>query len=242
MDSREFDIHDANGQPSDINQVVVPIIKGSDSSSITAVGTGFFVSSNGIFVSAKHVLMDAFDQHGNQKDFLHVIHFVGDNKMFIRPVIRFSAHDISDVAIGVCAPMKHVNTEKFLSNKVMTLCFDTPRPDIRIATYAFPRSTIIRGNPTNIHINPGYFDGVIKNYYPNGRDSYLLPGACVETTMHIHGGASGGPVFGPGGRVFGINSTGVDGTDISFVSLISCIKDMHILKTLNSMTRKNQGW
>jgi len=38
--------------------------------------------------------------------------------------------------------------------------------------------------------------------------------------MVIHHGASGGPVAGPSGRVFGINSTGFDGTEDFYISRI----------------------
>jgi S1-C subfamily serine protease len=44
--------------------------------------------------------------------------------------------------------------------------------------------------------------------------------------MIIHGGASGGPVFSRSGGVFGLNSTGMDGTDISFVSRINEIFEL----------------
>ena len=46
--------------------------------------------------------------------------------------------------------------------------------------------------------------------------------------MVIHGGASGGPVVGLSGTVFGVNSTGFENDDVSFVSPISEIMDLRI--------------
>jgi hypothetical protein len=46
--------------------------------------------------------------------------------------------------------------------------------------------------------------------------------------MVIHGGASGGPVVGPSGTVFAVNSTGFDADELSYVSCISVVLDLAI--------------
>ena len=46
--------------------------------------------------------------------------------------------------------------------------------------------------------------------------------------MVIHHGASGGPVAGPSGRVFGRNSTGFDGTNDFYISRINEIFSLEI--------------
>jgi hypothetical protein len=46
--------------------------------------------------------------------------------------------------------------------------------------------------------------------------------------MIIHHGASGGPVAGPAERVFAVNSTGIDGTDDSYISQIDDILSLSI--------------
>ncbi|MFA6002775.1 MAG: hypothetical protein WC881_01770 [Elusimicrobiota bacterium] len=78
--------------------------------------------------------------------------------------------------------------------------------------------------------------------YPKGRDSCMLPTACFRTSMGIKGGASGGPVFDYRGYVFAINSSGVDGTSISFVSSIFSvfpvwISDVRIPRQAPSVSR-----
>jgi hypothetical protein len=83
-----------------------------------------------------------------------------------------------------------------------------------VATYAY-QSTIIQSAETGqlFSFNPEFYEGRIVGYLANGRDRVMLPGPCYRTDMVIHHGASGGPVADPSGRVFGINSTGFDGTD-----------------------------
>ena len=89
-------------------------------------------------------------------------------------------------------------------------------------TYAYPKhaNLILPDGTQQINFAPTYYDGHIKGYFPLGRDKVLLPGPCYQTSMAIQAGASGGPVFSPNGLVFGVNSTGYDGTDVSFVSRI----------------------
>jgi hypothetical protein len=59
-----------------------------------------------------------------------------------------------------------------------------------------------------VNFSAAYYEDRIEEYLPAGRDRVMLPGPCWRTSMTIHGGASGGPVFDERGRVFAINSTG----------------------------------
>lgn len=54
----------------------------------------------------------------------------------------------------------------------------------------------------------------------------MMPGPCAQTSMYIHGGASGGPVFDSSGEVFAINSTGFDNDSVSFVTPIPAIENL----------------
>ncbi len=65
-------------------------------------------------------------------------------------------------------------------------------------------------------------------YLPEGRDRVMLPGPCYRSDMVIHHGASGGPVAGPSGSVFGVNVTGFDGTDDSYISRIDELLSLEI--------------
>jgi hypothetical protein len=126
----------------------------------------------------------------------------------------------ADVAVGVAAPMKS-ETMGVLTNKILTLTLDLPRIDTLVVTFAYPKhENVITETVQRINFVPTCYDGDIKEYYPTRRDSVLLPAPCYRTSIVIHDGASGGPVFSPSGSVFGINSTGFDGTEISFVSRV----------------------
>jgi hypothetical protein len=114
-------------------------------------------------------------------------------------------------------------------NPVLTLDMGVPAIGTRVVTYAYPKhSNIIGKDFQKIHFKPTWYDGYLQEYFPDGRDKTMLPGPCYRTSIHMHGGASGGPVFSPNGLVFGINSTGFSDTDISYVSRVSDIQHLVI--------------
>jgi hypothetical protein len=138
-------------------------------------------------------------------------------------------HRTADVAVGVAAPMTRNQDGKPLINPVLTLTFVAPDLDARVVTFAYPRhANQFLDNAQIINLMPTWYDGDVKEYYPTGRDRVLLPAPCYRTSIIIHSGASGGPVFSRSGYVFGVNSTGIDGTDISFVSRINEIFNLTI--------------
>jgi hypothetical protein len=209
--------------------VIFPIVTQEPSGLFRLIGTGFFITENGLFVSAKHVLLAVLDTRQRQVAPIGLFQFLPNNAYVLRPILRCTSHEVADVAVGVAAPIHHNQTGGLFRNKVLTLTADLPKVGTQVATYAYPASVLVAGEPAQqLHFNAGFYSGVIQDYFPSGRDRAALPAPCFQTSMHIHSGASGGPVFGNDGRVFGINSTGWDGTDLSFVSRIVDILSLRI--------------
>jgi hypothetical protein len=198
-----------------------PIIKQDEGGQLRLLGTGFLISTNGLFVTAKHVLMDVLDVSGKQRYPIGMLQFLPGNRFVQRPILRCSTNSKSDVAIGVAAPMK-TRDGSSLQNKILQLTTIPAPVGARIVTYAFPKHAIeARDGLSVINVVPAWYDGIVEEYYPAGRDRVVLPARCYRTSMAIHGGASGGPVFTRSGWVFGVNSTGFDGTDVSYVSSVA---------------------
>jgi hypothetical protein len=217
------------GNAAEGQTAIFPIIKQLEDETIVLIGTGFFICTNGIFATAKHVLSDVLSPGGIQTHPIGIFHFFPPNQFVLRPILRFSFNTLADVAVGVAALPRHIETNEPLVNPVMTLTLEQPSADERIVTYAYPNTTIERhGASQMINFRPDFYSGKLAEVYLEGRDRCLLPGPCYRTSMHIHGGASGGPVVDPQGRVFGINSTGFGGTDISYVSRINEILPLSI--------------
>ncbi len=203
---------------------IFPIVK-YPQEKMHLIGTGFFISTTGLFVTVKHVLMDPFDPDGKQKYPISIIQMLPGNIFYARPILRCTSHAVADVAVGVAAPMEHRVHKQPLINPVVTLDMGSPVIGTRVVTYAYPKhSNIIEADFQRVDFKPTWYDGYLNEYLPHGRDNVLLPGFCFRTSIHIHSGASGGPVYGPSGRVFGVNSTGIDGTDISYASSVADIR------------------
>jgi len=219
---------DGNGQTVNPNEVIFPIVRQDANGRFRLIGTGFFITDNGLFASAKHVLLDVLDETGKQEAPIGLVQFVPGNRYALRPILRCVSHDVADVAVGVAAPMTENQTGAPLKNKLLTLTTVYPPLGASVATYAYPKTAFRGDRPQELHFYPAYFDGQIEAYFDAGRDRVLMPAPCFQTSMNVHRGASGGPVFGVDGAAFGINSTGYDGTICSFVSRVADILPLRV--------------
>ncbi len=210
------DFMDLDGKDTQGDHVIFPILRQITEDNLRLIGTGFFIGNFGLFLSAKHVLRDCFDNHNNQKYPICICQFFPNNQYRFRNILWCSSHHISDVAIGLVEPENEVSL-----NPVLQLTTSPPALRDTVATYAYPKTKILKNDiGQTFNFNAAFYDGEIMEYLPNGRDQTMLPGPCYQTSMVIHSGASGGPVAGKPGRVFGINSTGFEGDNISYLSRI----------------------
>ncbi len=232
-DQSLFTVKARNGNDVDPKEAIFPILKHEEDGSVKMLGTGFFVTTLGFFISAKHVLEDVLDSKGNVKGGLSIIQFCDNLKFCHRPVMACSIHGAADVAIGICAPMKHKITGEPLFNKVLTLSISSPRIGENVWTYAYPGTTVSQLENLEIKYHAKFYAGMVEEYYPKGRDRVILPYPCYRTSIVLHGGSSGGPVFGENKKVFGVNSTDFEGDmDISYISRIQDSLDLRIKDVL----------
>lgn len=221
--AEEFRVLSDTGEAVDPGLGIFPIVEVLASGSVLVVGTGFFIAQQGVFATAAHNLTDS---SGKPFKALAAVQFMPENKFYIRPFRSVTRHDQFDVAVGVLFSATHNVTGAQMPNKAMVLSQGPVAVGTKTSSYAFPLTTTEPGSPQSIYFEPGFYTGVVEEHYDFGRDKVLLPGPCYQTSMVIHGGASGGPVVGPNGSVFAINSTGFGDESLSFVSCISGIYDL----------------
>ncbi len=220
-DQSRFTAQDETGKPATPGEAIVPILKQIQGNKWQLIGTGFFITVNGLVATAKHVLMDVLDNTGTQTHPIAIFQFLSNDIFIIRPLLRCVVNNASDVAIGVAAPMNHRVTGESLRNRSLILSTRALSKGEPVFTYAYPNTVHEYGAPQAIYFNPRYYEGRVCEFFPEGRDKVFLPNPCYPTSIAIHGGASGGPVFDAYGRVCGINSTGFAGCpDISFISRV----------------------
>jgi hypothetical protein len=220
-----------DGQNTQGQEVIIPICTADDHNGIKCIGTGFFIAPYGIFATAAHVFTAFLDENGNlpvKADGspavgLMTFQFVPPNTIIRRIINKISFHKGDDVAVGAVQHLINKNTSEPFRNRILPMTTSVPQVDERIATWAYPNSVATYdGNNGSLLIVPKVYEGEIENEHPNGQGG-MLPGRCYQTDLGIEGGASGGPVFNDNGQVFAINSTGIDGTDLAYVSHIQSI-------------------
>ena len=220
-----YRFEDETGAPLIGGEGIIPILELIDGQRYRFIGTGFFITSYGVFATAKHVLMAAHER-GHP---IATWQLIPPNQWLIRPIDQFNVHDTADLAIGVARMAVHEETGEPLVNPRMRITMRSQLVGDRVSTYAYPNTVILSTEAGQIlSFNPGFYEGEILEHWPNGRDTVMLPGPCYRTSMIIHHGASGGPVAGASDRVFAVNSIGTDGTDDSYVSQIDAILSLTI--------------
>jgi len=215
----KYKFHSSSGKITSNADGIFPIMKQEENGDFLLVGTGFFVAAYGIFITAKHVLMDVCDEEGVPEKAIGGFHIKEDGTYYQRPVLRAWSSDKTDLSIGILQQLFHNKTRKPLMNSSMTLSHNKPNLQEEVVTFAYPDFTHKRdGNKQELRFSPNFYSGTIEEYYPESRDAVLMPWPCYRTNMHIHGGASGGPVVGQSGKVFGVNCCSMEpDTDISYV-------------------------
>lgn len=230
-----FEVRSQSGAIIDPSSAIFPILRQSNPpfGDVRVVGTGFYIAHQGLFATARHVLEECLDEAGQPAIPLSVVHrFPDQQKVVLRPIIRCFLRNSADIAVGMAAPMRHNQTGDNLWSDCVVLSSKSVQRDENLITYAYPNATV---NRTAIdwhkaHFYPMFYEGTVVECFPAGRDRVMMPGPCFLTSLHLHGGASGGPVFeAQSGRVCGINSTSFDGaTNVSYVSMIHGLFDLDI--------------
>jgi hypothetical protein len=227
-DRHSYSAQTADGVELHPNQGIFPLLAQEPDGSFRFVGTAFFVAPAGIFLTAAHVVADVQQGDGNPPQPLAAVQFNADGTYLLRSVHVTARNPRADVAIGYLSPLRHRETSEPYPNRVVTLSATYPRLGDHVVTFAYPKTRVLAGPPHHLDFEPAYFAGKVVHHWPNGRDAVILPSACFQTTMVLHGGASGGPVFGPDGGAFGVNSTGFGEDELSFVSSVWDALDLPI--------------
>ena len=245
--------HTDDGHAADPRELIIPICWHERATGrARTLGTCFpFFSKQNIFLTAKHLFTDEgitiTDSAGGRFSCSSGRELVGIHYYYLdgyagvpwlpRPITRLWMHPTADIAMGLFAGIKFLKVPHTLVDKIPSRDFGIPSKDDLLATFAYPE---LRGQ-TLVEIARQTYEvktaraGYVNIVYPQGRDRVLLPGPCMETSIDIRGGMSGGPVFNSLGRVCGVNSTSLDVDSgvppVSFVSLLGPVLDMRLPDT-----------
>lgn len=202
---------DGAGRTLNPRDCVVPIMKEIGKGRLLIVGTGFYISRYGLFMSAHHVMETLIDDSKTKLGVGYVCHLGEGNAVHLRRILRAGLLHPADLAVGQADNYVNKYPENPLANKRVRLTARVPEPGSRLITYAYPENEVLDftvENRTPV-VTSDFFEGSFLRNVINSEHPYM-PYPYFETTIALKSGASGGPVFDSSGKVIGVNCRGWD--------------------------------
>ncbi|WP_298545901.1 serine protease [uncultured Aquimarina sp.] len=206
-----------SGVSKDSNAIVPLVSEDKKTNKLFFIGTSFYISGNGILLTAKHCI---FNKKDEVYDNLGVIHFLPNNQYILRPIRKTTYANEYDVAYLL--PEEILDKEKNIVPSPSLILTDRfPELNEQLGTFGYPDTqTIPQPESIKMDFISDFYLGKYVEFHKNGIG--LLKNSCFQTTIKMKSGSSGGPVFNKNGTVIGICSTGYDvtdgGDDISFAT------------------------
>lgn len=221
-------VRDGAGHAVEPHTCIFPILRELPAGGSKLVGTGFFITMLGHFVTAKHVIFDVYDQEKKQQTgTLHAVHFVEGSSVLVRHITEISYHNVSDLAVGKMDFHVINSTGLPLTNRVPQFTTKVPAVGSRVITFAYPESDSIFKRGQSAAFRPDFYSGELLFHSDKPRDSVMVAWPHFGTSIDVRGGASGGPVFDERGRVFGINCVG-GYPDLSYMARVQELLDLNV--------------
>jgi Trypsin-like peptidase domain len=195
------------------------------------IGTGFYLQGMGGFATAAHVAIEAERHLAKMPDSVGIARTLPNGLTRFLPIWKFFVHPTADVAFGI-PRYEFVDdaSGNVIRPKVLSLSSQPPAIGTPVSTWAYPLHAVVDADQGRVfRLQPDFYDGVLEERFEDRGPSVKLLPPYYRTSINLHGGSSGGPVFDAAGQVFGIASCSYDGaTDIAFVTPASALLDLEI--------------
>ena len=230
---REHSAMDGDGRPIEPSACVVPILRQTEPGRLLLVGTGCYVTRYGLVLTAAHVLKDLAE--GNTLRTAFVMHRPDEATVHLRRIRSVSWLNEFDIGLAQAENYLESVPQRPLTNMRARMSIRVPQVRESLVTYAYPQNAPLDFREPNAapEVRADYFDGIVTAHLEPGQRP-RLPYFHIETSVHVHSGASGGPVFDSHGYVIGIASSGWDfgdAADIEPLSSVTLIRDLLSLTT-----------
>lgn len=193
---------------------VTPILLERGPGVFSVVGTGFYVTRYGLFLTAKHVVEALVAGDGRTLRKAYAWQLSDEPAMCLRQIrtVTFeprSPCDYPDIAVCQADNFLEKVPDRPIMNERIALDLAVPASGAPIATYAFPENPELDFNDraTPPLLRARFFEGVMEEEvgdHPHLRYPHF------RSTMSVLSGASGGPTFAASGNAFAVNCLGME--------------------------------
>ena len=235
---------DGSGNPIDPKYGTFPILKPVSEKKLSVIGTGFYLTRYGMFITAKHAIDDIANWKEKKIGIGFVCHCPNETEVIFRRIKFATFLDHFDLVICQADNFMDKFPEKPLMNMRPNLSTRIPSPGEKLITFAYPENEVIdfTDNAAVPTIRSDFYEGTLLRYVPVSENP-AIPYPHFETSIKLRSGSSGGPVF-CGGKVIGVNSRGWDfneddeNGDLSYIIPVSHLVSVEV--ELNQLP--NPSW
>ena len=208
-DITESCAQDGDGKPIHPAEGSFPILHRLGPSRLAIVGTGFWISRYGLFLTARHVVDELIEKDGELTR-AYAFHWTQEGKIHLRVIRSVTRLHAADLAIGQADNYVDKFPNAPLPNRRTKLTTSVPPIGSKVVTFAYPENEVLEFSRDEPPVIRGdRFEGVLLRNVTKS-DHPFIPYPYLETSIEVRSGASGGPVFDDRGRVVGVNCRGWD--------------------------------
>ena len=116
---------------------VFPILTELEKGQLQVIGTGFYITRYGLFLTARHVFDHIIEADAPSSQSLRIFHDTGET-VHIRRVTRISYSNYADIALGEADNFLSKAPNNPLANIRPKLTLQVPREASKLITFAYP--------------------------------------------------------------------------------------------------------
>jgi hypothetical protein len=219
-----------------LEELIFPLVVfNRNEKAFECLGTGFFITPDGWFVTAAHVLNNYI---GKTEIDVIGIQTTDKKERHVRFLTHYHIHPTADIMIGKLgwSHDEHTNLIDTMPPLIAKLDLTRKPSGEKLISYGFPLTrSSTEDTKTKFNFKYGKYAGNVVEWVEK---SPRLNYPCYHTNLDFKSGASGGPVFSKIG-VIGIHSTNFDfqeeGDAVSYVTPISMILGLPIINSNGEM-------
>jgi hypothetical protein len=216
-----------------IQEIVMPIVA-REGDVFRVLGTGFTINSDGIMITATHVISDFIPPNSERKDEFEIYSLyisgekdpkTGNNIGGFMPIkIAWYSEELD---IAYCWIQRPIREGKAIELPRLSLSPGIPKVGEKLLCFGYYKSEAIMDKENfimNYSQNTGLTHGKVLEVLSEGRDKVLIPFPCFRTDCQFNSQMSGSPVFNSKGHVCGVVCRSFDLTEgedpLAYASLI----------------------